>query len=55
VRFSLQLSEAMPGSADDMLAIYLVNPSGRLDGPIWSESLKGGLDAHAAAVSTHQA
>jgi hypothetical protein len=37
--------DAEAGSADDMLAIYLVNPSGALDGPIWSHSLKGGLDA----------
>jgi hypothetical protein len=27
-----------------MLSIYMVNPSGALIGPIWSYSLKGGLD-----------
>jgi hypothetical protein len=39
--------DAEAGSPDDMLVIYLVNPSGALDGPIWSHSLKGGLDAPA--------
>jgi hypothetical protein len=39
--------DAKAGSPDDMLSIYLVNPSGRLSGPIWSRSLKGGLDAPA--------
>ena len=32
------------GSADDELAIYLVDPSGALNGPIWSHNLKQGLD-----------
>jgi hypothetical protein len=27
-----------------VLAIYLVNPSGGLDGPIWLHVEKGGLD-----------
>ncbi len=35
---------AEAGPADDMLSIYMVNPSGSLIGPIWSYSLKGGLD-----------
>jgi hypothetical protein len=39
--------DADAGSPDDMLAIYLVDPSGALNGPIWSHSLKGGLDAPA--------
>lgn len=37
--------DAEAGSPDDMLAIYLVDPTGELNGPIWSHSLKGGLDA----------
>jgi hypothetical protein len=45
--------DAEAGSADDMLAIYLVNPSGRRDGPIWSESLKGGLDAPTLPLFQH--
>jgi hypothetical protein len=35
------------GSPDDMLAVYFVDPSGKLNGPIWEHSLKGGLDAPA--------
>jgi hypothetical protein len=37
--------DAEAGSPDDMLAIYLVDPSGALTGQIWLHSLKGGLDA----------
>jgi hypothetical protein len=36
--------DAEAGSPDDVLAIYLVNPSGGLDGPIWLHGEKGGLD-----------
>jgi hypothetical protein len=36
--------DAEAGPADDVLAIYLVNPSGGLDGPIWLHGEKGGLD-----------
>ncbi len=39
--------DAEAGSPDDMLAIYIADPSGELSGPIWSHSLKGGLDAPA--------
>jgi hypothetical protein len=39
--------DAEAGSPDDMLAVYLIDPSGRLNGPIWEHSLKGGLDAPA--------
>ena len=37
--------DAEAGPPDDILSIYIVNPSGGLDGPVWSHSLKGGLDA----------
>jgi hypothetical protein len=39
--------DAEAGSPDDMLAVYFVDASGKLSGPIWSHSLKGGLDAPA--------
>jgi hypothetical protein len=39
--------DAEAGSPDDMLAVYFIDPSGRLNGPIWEHSLKGGLDAPA--------
>ena len=32
------------GPADDMLSVFIVSPSGSLSGPIWSQSMKGGLD-----------
>ena len=32
------------GPADDMLSVYMVNPAGALSGPIWTQSLKGGLE-----------
>jgi hypothetical protein len=38
---------AEAGPPDDLLSIYIISPSGALDGPIWSQSLKGGLDAPA--------
>jgi hypothetical protein len=39
--------DAEAGSPDDLLAVYFVDPSGKLNGPIWEHSLKGGLDAPA--------
>jgi hypothetical protein len=27
-----------------MLSVFIVSPSGSLSGPIWSQSMKGGLD-----------
>jgi hypothetical protein len=39
--------DAEAGSPDDMLAVYFVDASGKLSGPIWEHSLKGGLDAPA--------
>ncbi len=39
--------DAEAGSPDDMLAVYFIDASGKLSGPIWEHSLKGGLDAPA--------
>jgi hypothetical protein len=39
--------DAEAGSPDDMLAVYFVDASGKLNGPIWEHSLKGGLNASA--------
>jgi hypothetical protein len=39
--------DAEAGSPDDMLAVYFMDASGKLSGPIWEHSLKGGLDAPA--------
>jgi hypothetical protein len=36
--------EVEAGSPDDTLAVYTVSPSGSLTGPIWTQSLKKGLN-----------
>jgi hypothetical protein len=35
------------GPADDLLEVYIVDPSGHLNGPIWTHTLRDGLDTPA--------
>jgi hypothetical protein len=42
--------DAEAGPAEDLLDVDIVDPSGRTIGPIWSYSLKDGLDAPAVPL-----
>jgi hypothetical protein len=43
-------SQAEVGPENDMLCVYLVNPEGKLQGPLWSRDAKDGLDAPDVAL-----
>jgi hypothetical protein len=38
-------ASAETGPVDDLLEVYIVAPSGELNGPIWTHTLSNGLDA----------
>jgi hypothetical protein len=38
-------ASAEAGPVDDLLEVYIVAPSGELNGPIWTHTLSNGLDA----------
>jgi hypothetical protein len=38
---------AEAGPADDLLEVFIVDPSGHLNGPIWTHTLRDGLEAPA--------
>ena len=41
---------AEAGPADDILEVYFLDPNGHLEGPIWTHTLRDGLDAPAVPL-----